>query len=569
MKFYKKVLSFILILVFMFSLSSCTLFGRNIQTESEIRTAFDDLCDEIFMDIVTSDTVTLHYTISYPENYGITDYPITIGSLSEESSNEYEAKQAEWFSRLKDINLTFLDESQQLTYKVLYYTFATDEEYSGIDLYYEPLSSVYGEHLNIPILFAEYAFNTREDIDNYLALLETVDDYCQEIIDFETRKSEAGLFMADFTADEIIKQCQDFISDPENNYLIDLFNEKIDTFPDLSEEEKIALKEQNKILVLNDVVNAYNILIDGINSLKGTGVNDGGVCNFENGREYFEYVLKSEVGTSKTVEEIKTMISRKMDADISELSFLNSTNPNIFDEMDSIDLSTEEYEETLLKLSSYMLLNFPAGPDINYTVKKVHESMEDSLSPAFYLIPTIDKFDANVIYVNGTTDIQTLAHEGYPGHMYQNTYFASTNPSNIRFLIDFNGYSEGWATYVEMYSYHISEIDEDLATALEANLSYTLGVYSLVDIGVNYEGWTREETYAYLSDIGIPSVEDQKEIFEIMLGSPGNYLNYYVGYLEILELKNQYEMSEMEFNTFLLETGPAPFVILNDLISEY
>lgn len=567
MKSYKKVLSLFLIFTLIFSLSSCTFPVKNTQTQEKDREAFDVLCDEIFKDIVSSDTVTLHFTISYPENYGITDYPITIGSFSEEEFNEYEAKEADWFSRLKAINMSFLEESDQLTYKILYYNFSTDEEYSGLDLYYEPLSSVYGEHLNIPILFAEYAFNTEEDIDNYLALLGTVDDYCQEIIDFETRKSQAGLFMADFTADEIIKQCQDFISDPENNYLIDLFNERIDSFEGLTDEEKSTLKEQNRTLVLNDVVNAYNILINGIQSLKGTGVNDGGVCNFEDGRKYFEYLLKSEVGTSKSVEEVKNMISGKMDADINELSYLASANPDIFDEMDNLDLGTDDYEGTLSNLSSFMLVSFPKGPDINYTVKTVHESMRDSLSPAFYLIPTIDKFDKNVIYVNGETDIQTLAHEGYPGHMYQNTYFASTEPDNIRFLFDVTGYSEGWATYVEMYSYHLSGIDDNLATAMEANLSYTLGVYSLVDIGVNYEGWTRQETYDYLTEIGINSIEDQKEIFEIMLGSPGNYLNYYVGYLEILQLKKQANESDKDFNTFLLETGPAPFEIISDLLN--
>ncbi len=165
---------------------------------------------------------------------------------------------------------------------------------------------------------------------------------------------------------------------------------------------------------------------------------------------------------------------------------------------------------------------------------------------------------------------KTLAHEGYPGHMYQNTFFASTNPSKIRLLFDVTGYSEGWATYVEIYSYELAGLDEDLAVAMEANLSYTLGIYSLIDIGINYEGWSKEYTDNYLDSLGITSKEAKKEIFEIMVGSPGNYLNYYFGYLEILELKNLARkeagnnFTNLEFNTFLLETGPASFDLLEE-----
>ena len=576
MKSICKSLCLFLTLIMVFSLCACTNFFGNSQASQEsTRKSFDALTEEIFTKTVTTDALTLHYTISYPENYGITDYPLTIGSYSDKNFTDSYAEMNDWFTQLKDLNSKLLTSDQQLTYKILYRYFSIELSASDLYLYYEPLSSVYGDQLNIPILFAEYAFNTQKDIDDYIALLGTVDTYCQDIIDFETRKSEAGLFMADFSAENIIKQCEDFIATPDDNYLIELFDSKIDSFSGLTDEQKAAYKESNKQLVLNDVVSAYNILINGLKSLEGTGKNQGGICNLDKGKDYFEYIVKSEVGSEKSVEQIKSLIQDKMNQDIDEISTLSNANPNIFDEMDATSLTTTDYQGTLENLSKLMLIDFPAGPDITYTVKTVHPSMKDSLSPAFYLTPTIDKYDSNVIYVNGETDIQTLAHEGYPGHMYQNTYFASTHPANIRFLMDITGYSEGWATYVEFYSYHLSGLDEDLATAMEANMSYTLGIYSLVDIGVNYEGWTRQDTYDYLDSIGISTPSDQKEIFEIMIGSPGNYLNYYVGYLEILQLKNEAETKKgsafnlKDFNTFLLETGPASFDVLKDEMEDW
>jgi uncharacterized protein (DUF885 family) len=160
--------------------------------------------------------------------------------------------------------------------------------------------------------------------------------------------------------------------------------------------------------------------------------------------------------------------------------------------MEETSLEVTDFESTLDELSSLMLDYFPEGPELTYTVKTVHPSMSDSLSPAFYLVPAIDNYNSNVIYINGTTDIQTLAHEGFPGHMYQTTYFASLNPDPLRLVMDVTGYSEGWATYVELLSYHLSGLDENLASALEANLSYTLGLYCLIDIGIHYEGWSRK-----------------------------------------------------------------------------
>ncbi len=212
--------------------------------------------------------------------------------------------------------------------------------------------------------------------------------------------------MSDESADKVIKQCEDFIANPEDNYMIDLFDERIDSFEGLTQDEKTEYKNLNKSLVQNNVTNAYNILINGLKELKGTGVNSAGICNFEDGKEYFEYLMQSDVGTSRSVEEIKTLIDNKMNADLTKIQSLSFNDPLLFDKMDSTTLETSDYKGTLDMLSEEMLVDFPAGPDINYTVKNVHSSMEDSLSPAFYMIPTIDNYEKNVIYVNGETDIQ-------------------------------------------------------------------------------------------------------------------------------------------------------------------
>ena len=130
--------------------------------------------------------------------------------------------------------------------------------------------------------------------------------------------------------------------------------------------------------------------------------------------------------------------------------------------------------------------------------------MEEFLSPAFYLTPPMDTGAPNVIYINHGRQISnlelftTLAHEGFPGHLYQTVYFGRQSPSHIRYLIDYSGYVEGWATYVESYAYSYASGNPSLTRLLWLNRSINLCLYSLLDIGIHHDGWTMAETYALL-----------------------------------------------------------------------
>ena len=202
--------------------------------------------------------------------------------------------------------------------------------------------------------------------------------------------------------------------------------------------------------------------------------------------------------------------------------------------------------------------------------------MEEHLSPAFYMIPAIDNIGENVIYINqghmgnDLTLFTTLAHEGYPGHLYQTVFYESTDPDPIRSLMDFGGYVEGWATYAEMGSYYLAPLSREQAVILQKNSSIILGLYALADMGIHYDGWSRMDAIAFFSNYGITDADTVEEIYELIIGSPANYLKYYIGYVEFLELKKDWveekgeKFSQKEFHEAVLEVGPAPFEIVED-----
>ena len=446
-------------------------------------------------------------------------------------------------------------------------------------MYEEPLSLVSGVQTQFPVVLSEYRFYDKEDVDTYLALLETTGEYFDSLIAFEQKKSEAGLFMADYAADTVIEQCQAFLDMGDGNYLYSTFVDRIGVVKELTEKEKSDYIQDNALVVSDNIIPAYEKLTAEIEKLKGTGQNEKGLAGLPQGKEYYELAVRQSTGSDRSVEEMKDLTRRQISDDLTAMEQV-------------LGITAEEAQETAKEMgenNAELILNeleqgisgtFPEAPDTTLEVKYVPEEMEEHLSPAFYMIPAIDNTNENVIYINRAhmnddlTLFTTLAHEGYPGHLYQTIYYESTDPDPLRSIFSFGGYVEGWATYAEMGSYYLMPLSKEQATLLQKNNSIILGLYTLADIGIHYEGWTRMDTVAFFSNYGITDTDTVERIYELIIGSPGNYLKYYIGYVEFLELKKDWisekgeEFSQKEFHEAVLKVGPAPFDIVEDYMWE-
>lgn len=542
---------------------------------------FDAYMNEIFKSEVQSDSITLNYTLTYPENYGITDFKPTLGSYTLDSMKEGAAVTENYLANLKKFNYKQLSDDQKLTYDILKNYLTLDQDAADLLLYTESLGPTTGIQAQLPILLAEYNFNSKEDIVRYLELLPCVYNFFEDIVTMEQEKSKAGLFMNDTTADSIIEQCSAFISDPEDNYLIEIFNDRVDNFKGLTDGEKNAYKKTNKEAILNKVIPAYENLVNGLAALKGTGKNPGGLSGLPEGKRYYEYLVKSQTGSGKSIAKIDKLLDSTVNVCLLNMAKIAADDPAVFDKFDTYEYPLTDPEEIINYLKDKTKADFPDLTDVNCTIKYVHKSLEDHLSPAFYLTPPIDNVSRNNIYINGGKDFDlsqiftTMAHEGYPGHLYQTVYFSQQQKSPIRYLLSFGGYSEGWATYVEMYSYSIAGLDASLADMLKNNMVATLCMYAKVDVGVNYHNWTTDDVAKYLQDFGINDPDDVQTLFDVMVAEPGNYLKYTLGYLEFTELRQEAEaalkdkFSPKEFHEFILSTGPCQFYILQDQMKDW
>ena len=552
---------------------------------------FEQYLDDYFKDVVTDDTLTYNYTIKDGADYGLEEPEVTLGDpgmTAEEIGQDKEEFEG-WVKKLDAIDRSCLTEDQKLTYDVLDEYFEVSAGIFDNVYLYEPFSPMRGLQANIATNFTDYRFDDKGDVERYIELLGQIPDYFAEYLDFEQEKSEKGYFMSDAVCDKVISQCKDFVADKENHFMVTTFNDNIDALDFLTDEEKAEYKEANKQAVENSLLPAFENVAAVLSGLKGTGTNDGGICNYDGGKEYYEYLLKNFAGTAKSPEEVIDMLDTELQKLMVSLyqyylgnqaayEYFASNYDSMFAETDQMTAS--EMVDKMMETASE---HYPDAGTINYKAEALDKNLETIMDDvlAYYMAPAIDDPDNNLIRVNGLhTDGMwtTLAHEGYPGHMLQNAYYMSTDPEPVRTLMNFLGYKEGWAMYacydsLYYYEYEEPEYGDTIAALYQLNDEMSYLMMGRVDLGINYEGWTLQDTADYLTKNGMDGSAAQ-ELYTTMVGDPAVYQSYSTGYYEMKELRDYAEekMGDVfdlkTFNTIILETGPCQFDILKEQVDK-
>lgn len=552
---------------------------------------FEQYLDDYFKDVVTDDTLTYNYTIKDGADYGLEEPEVTLGDpgmTAEEIGQDKEEFEG-WVKKLDAIDRSCLTEDQKLTYDVLDEYFEVSAGIFDNVYLYEPFSPMRGLQANIATNFTDYRFDDKGDVERYIELLGQIPDYFAEYLDFEQEKSEKGYFMSDAVCDKVISQCKDFVADKENHFMETTFNDNIDALDFLTDEEKAEYKEANKQAVENSLLPAFENVADVLSGLKGTGTNDGGICNYDGGKEYYEYLLKNFAGTAKSPEEVIDMLDTELQKLMVSLYQYYLGNQAAYEyfaaNYDSIFVETDQMtaSEMVDKMMETASEHYPDAGTINYKAEALDKNLETIMDDvlAYYMAPAIDDPDNNLIRVNGLhTDGMwtTLAHEGYPGHMLQNAYYMSTDPEPVRTLMNFLGYKEGWAMYacydsLYYYEYEEPEYGDTIAALYQLNDEMSYLMMGRVDLGINYEGWTLQDTADYLTKNGMDGSAAQ-ELYTTMVGDPAVYQSYSTGYYEMKELRDYAEEKMGDdfdlktFNTIILETGPCQFDILKEQVDK-
>lgn len=541
--------------------------------------SFSEFCTTLFREEMKSNTMNLHFTLKDPKAAGIDSYEITLGSLSGDSPHNQARQLKKLSEELKKYSHRSLKGKDRLTCRLLSDYISRQQNLTAYPYYDEPLTPSGGVTSQLPVLLAEYTFRNTRDIKDYLGLLSQMDTYFLGILDYEQKKADAGLFMSDEACLKVIEGCEVFTEHPDDNFLIDTFSNRLNAMDGLTDTQKNAYLKQHSKVLSDHVIPAYRQMIKGLTMLLGRGHNNWGLCNFPKGKAYYEAVVSADTGCDDSVEDLFSQIAKARREDLTFCQNLLEKNPKLASQSPKPDAALKEENAMLSRLQKEILTDFPAPPQTEVEICHVDPALSEYLAPAFYITAPIDDISHNRIYINDAkndTDIYyftTLAHEGYPGHLYQTICTSSYGAPEVLSLLNYPGYTEGWATYTEMQAFYYAGLDPDLASLLQHNQAATLSLYATADIGIHYFGWEKEKIAAFWSEYGVDDTATVKRITDLILEEPGNYLKYYVGYLKFRQMREQLALENKSFSVSafheaILRTGPSPFSVLEETVRD-
>ncbi len=576
---FSAVRQLILPLFFILALTGCSEPDRVSQKQ------FDTFLDNCFKEYVSSDTVTLHFKLSDPSAYGIDEnISPSYGDFSVAKQTELCQRSSELLKELNTFDPDTLSEEYAFIWRILKNYLETSVDSKDYILYQSFLGTN-GLQSQIPVTLSEYYFDDEKDIQDYLALVNQVPELFDQLLDFEQQRREAGFISPDFVVSDTIDQIDQFLTaSGDDNLLIETFEDKIENVPDLGKDQKQTYINNNRSLVRQVVLPAFESLRNSLEEYLDDSSDKERLCQYDGGKEYYELLLSSNVGTDMTPKECIQALEDTLQETASDIVTLTQENSDLYTDYLTAEPLLTDTQEILTELENDTLIDFPEPPDVSYTLKNVPDALSSTSASAFYLLPPIDSKKANVIYINQSRvdsrdQFSTLAHEGYPGHLYQTNYYLSTDPHPVRSVLRCDGYDEGWGTYAQLYSYNYMEFkDTDRETTALLRQLYrdndilSLALSSLSDLYVNYEDYTEEELTAYLSDYGVES-EGARSIYEYVIENPTTYLSYSIGWYELEQLRNTMEeelgshFDISEYHEAVLSCGSCPFSLLEEQVS--
>lgn len=603
------LLSFLLIIVLLFPSCQVNLpdsSGENstfTAKQTAAREAFEAFLNEEFQNAFEDSLLTLHYTLKNPENYGIEKPQKAFPAITEDYNEQCKKELLATQKALSTIGRSDLTENQQITYETVEKYVEQQLALCDYPQFLHVLGASSGLSSNLPLTLAEYTFYLEEDVKDYLSILTQIPTLFEEAFAWEKKQAEEGYSLSDFEIEDTINQIDRFLNpsktvssteigddtltlenNTRNNLLIETFNTRIDNIENFSEDQKKTYKKNNEHLVKNTVIPAFETLKENLLLLQENAPTGQGLSHYENGADYYEQLIQSMTMSDRSISTLIKTLEKRMETITKRITTVASQSPEAYEIFTTTEVFTDQTPaEMLATLSELIKADYPALSDVTYKVEPIPDALKNNTTAAYYMVPPFDSAEENRIYygdsaLSSASLFMTLAHEGYPGHLYHQNYLLENDLHPIFYVLDITGYKEAWAYYAANdaadycdFGIYDEEYHEELTELYRCNDEFSYCLCSLVDLYVNYEGYDEEMVGNVLTKYGLDSTS-AKAFFEYAVEEPGAYLQYYVGYLELIAIRQNSEkilgnnFNEKQFHTELLEIGPCYFSQIKKII---
>ncbi len=537
---------------------------------------FSAFLDRFVLEQCQSDYTTCHSYFENPQAYGIdpSKCDVTLGTFFTDPEEVKELQS--WLDELLAMDDSDLSKINRQIRQAFIREFELSLELC--DEKYEYLGNIWSSDDGIPSLlvtyFSEYRLYSADDVSYLVELLKDVPRFVEEGLEFTQKQIEAKTFSIDM--DEALETCQSVLKNQSDSAVTNELFAEVDGLV-LSEEETKKAKEAIEEALNQSFFPAYETMISGLQAVKKQNKALVGLGSFENGKAYYELLLKSQVGTDETIEELREEIKRAMNDTTDAYRRLLRNNEEAILEAEDPQTSFTTIEEIMPFLEERYPAKFPVVEAMNYEIKPLSNEQSTDGIVAYFVRPCVDSTRPYEIRYNvrdygddpaSLMMYDTFAHEGIPGHMYQAQYNKEHYVHIAQYFLDNLSFTEGYATYAANSALDWVHLDKDVLEAYRLMEFYPQYNVLLMDLQINYDGYSKRQ----FRDVW---GEGYEAIYDQLAQNPGVFFSYYYGSLKIMELQaiaqealgNDYD--DVAFNNALLQAGDVDFSIIEENIQDY
>ena len=580
----KKITLLMLSAIMAFSFTGCSK-----KDSGEEQKKFDEFMKQEFVESMEQSYPNTHIILENPKDYGVDTSKTKVQidkELNETTMKENKELNEKSAKAFKEFDRDTLSDEQKETYDIYSYMldYTTEMNDSKFDYMSMPLESMTGMHTQLPTLFSDWTLRNEQDVKDVITLMKSVRPYMDSILAYTKKQEEKGTLMLDIKS--VKEYCEKVVKEDVNSSVLTGLNESIDNLK-LGDDKTKQYKAELKKAFQEYFLPAYSDIIKTMKELDSSKNNTLGLSHMKNGKEYYELLFKQATGTDKSIEDIKKELNSMSRSSLLAVQSVISKNKNLYDEYVNGKIKTKykDFESMLKDLDKDIKDDFPSVGTLNYRIRPIGEDLASGGVAAYFNIPALDGTTPKQIRVNMLEDalnvqsletFSTVAHEGIPGHMYQIAYaYKNVKDPWRNSMASFLGYTEGYATYTELYALkYLDGVSADAVKLQQNMVVYQDCLIALADIGIHYEGWTKEDLSNFLEENGL-GVSDVSDFYNQLQANPTAFLSYYVGYVQIANLKKDAQkelkdkFNDRDFHEAILKSGAAPFHVVEENVKDY
>ena len=524
----------------------------------------------------------------------------------EDGDEDYQDSLAH-LSMLKSYDSSNLTDIQKVTQKIaIFDTENNINEFENFRYHSYPFNQIGGNHLGLVEFMTDtHPVRNLREASDYIKRVEKFDESLNANLIWLEEQKKLGIFAPKYVFDHVITQLKELIAyEDSDNPLMQVFARKVDAL-DIDEQKSEELKTALSAVIASDVKSGFKSILGFFESNYEYANTNHGVWSLPNGDAFYEARLRSYTTTDYSAEEIHQIglsevdrigarmkeiflqLGYQVNKPVGEMMNDLNENPDFLypDTPDRKEIVVADYNQMVKEAEEDVRPYFARFPVSPVEVRAIPEYSEQTAAGGYYQAPALDGSRPGVFYANlydikqtPTFGMRTLTfHEAVPGHHFQIALNQENEDLTLYRKMGYrtSAFTEGWALYSEQLAVEVG---------MTKNLYDELGVLQsemfranrlVVDTGMHYKRWTREEAMAYMKKTtGMSDTEVRVEI-ERYIVWPGQATSYKMGMLKILELRQKAKNALGEkfdikkFHTIVLDQGIVPLFILEDIVDQW